>query len=141
MRADGFLSIRRALLAAALVILGAGAAMAQEAEAEEEEAPLSSGDITEEHVGEDVVVQSRVYRVARNRTGVYIYLDADTSTGFQAVIPLSAIPNWGGADPEKRYAQRRIVRASGEVEQQGETLFITVREPEQLRVIPRRRRR
>ncbi len=140
MRADGFLSVRRALLAAALVMLGAGVALAQE-EAEEEEAPLGSGDITEEHVGEEVVVQSRVYRVARNRGGVYVYLEADTSTGFQAVIPLTAIPNWGGADPEKRYAQRRIVRVTGEVEQQGETLFITVREPDQIRVIPRRRRR
>ena len=88
-----------------------------------------------------MVVQSRVYRVTRNRTGVYVYLDPDTSTGFQAVIPLASIPNWGGADPEKRYAQRRIVRVSGEVEQQNETLFITVRDPEQLRVIPRRRRR
>lgn len=140
MRADGFLSVRRALLAAALVMLGAGVALAQE-EAEEEEAPLGSGDITEEHVGEEVVVQSRVYRVTRNRGGVYVYLNADTSTGFQAVIPLAAIPNWGGADPEKRYAQRRIVRVTGEVEQQGETLFITVREPDQIRVIPRRRRR
>lgn len=139
MRADGFLSVRRALLAAALVVLGAGVAAAQEAE--EEEAPLSSGDITEEHIGEEVVVQSRVYRVTRNRNGIYVYLDANTGTGFQAVIPLAAIPNWGGADPEKRYAQRRIVRATGEVEMQGETLFITVREPEQLRVIPRQRRR
>ncbi len=137
MQAHRFRGVRLALFAFAVAAFVAPSALAQDAE---EEAALRPADLTEDHVGQDIVVESRVYRISKSRAGIQIFLDADTATGFQVVIANEHIGNWG-ADPEKRYAQGRNLRVRGELSQEGETLFIRATDSDQIDVIPRRRRR
>lgn len=139
MRARGIRGFGFALLAAVLAAWTAPAALAQEAE--DAEVELRPADLTEDHVGEDVVVVSRVFRVNRSRGGIQLFLDQDTSTGFQVIIAVEHIPNWGGADPEKRYHQGRNLRVRGELQLEDDTMFIRASEPGQIDVVPRRRRR
>ncbi len=116
-------------------------ALGQDPPAEEEEF-IEPSEITAEHVGESLVVRGQVTRVDRNNDGVHIFFHGATlNFPFQVLIPLSDLHNWTGTDPVKRYSPGRILKITGELEQQAELLFIRATERSQIEIIPRRRRR
>ena len=125
-----------------LALLLAPAAFGQDPPAEEEEEFLQPRDITAEQVGESVVIRGQVTDTQRNNDGVHIFfLGANLNYPFQVLIPLSHLHNWTGTDPVKRYSKGRILRIAGTIEEQADRPLIFVKERDQIRVIPRRRRR
>lgn len=122
---------------AALILLVSVAAAQEEAS---DPAPLSPADLTAEHLGETTTVQGRVLEVERTNLGLHFYLGADTATAFQVFIPITHVHLWTGVDLERRF-ERRILRATGEIEQDGDRFFITATDPEQIERVSRQRRR
>lgn len=125
-----------------LALLLAPAAFGQDPPAEEEEEFLQPSEITAEHVGETVVIRGQITNTQQNPDGVHIFfVGANLNYPFQVLIPLSHLHNWTGQDPVKRYARGRILRISGEIEEHADRPLILAKERDQIRVIPRRRRR
>ena len=56
-------------------------------------------------------------------------------------IPRANLGDWEGTDPVKVYARGRILKITGEVEEQSELPFIKVTDRSQIEIIPRQRRR
>lgn len=128
--------------AAAFALLLAPAALAQDPPAEEEEM-VEPHEITLDHVGQDLVVRGRIARTESNPVqGVTIHFDrAHIDYPFRVFIPRQDLGDWEGTDPVKVYARGRIIKITGEVEEQGELPYIRVTERSQIEIVPRRRRR
>lgn len=127
--------------AAAFALLIAPAALAQDPPAEEEF--VEPHEITLDNVGEDLVVRGRIARTESNPVqGVTIHFDrAHIDYPFRVFIPRQDLGDWEGTDPVKVYARGRIIKITGEVEEQGELPYIRVTERSQIEIIPRTRRR
>ena len=122
---------------AAFALLIAPAAFAQDSPAEEEVEVVGVRDVGADHVGEEITVGGRALDVRLVRgSGVQISF----MSGFLALIPETHVYLWKEVDPLKRY-QGRDLQITGEVMQENDQLFIGVTEPDQLKVVQRRRRR
>ena len=128
--------------AAAFGLLIAPPAFAQD-EPAEDEAMVETHEITLDNVGESLVVRGRIARTESNPVqGITIHFDrAHIDYPFRVFIPRQDLGDWEGTDPVKVYARGRIIKITGEVEEQGELPFIKVTERSQIEIIPRRRRR
>ncbi len=131
-----------AAVAFGLAFLIAPAAFAQDPPAEEEEF-TEPHEITLEQVGESLVVRGRIARTENNPVqGVTIHFDrTHIEYPFRVFIPRQNLGDWVGTDPVKVYAMGRILKITGEVEEQGDLPFIKVTERSQIEIIPRTRRR
>ena len=128
--------------AAAFALLIAPAGLAQDS-ADEEEALVEAHEITLDNVGEDVVVRGRIARTESNPVqGVTIHFDrTHIDYPFRVFIPRQDLGDWEGTDPVKVYARGRIIKITGEIEEQGELPYIRVTERSQIEIVPRTRRR
>ncbi len=125
-----------------LAFLIAPAAFAQDPPAEEEEF-VAPHEITLEQVGESLVVRGRIARTENSPVqGVTIHFDrTHIEYPFRVYIPRANLGDWEGTDPVKVYARGRILKITGEVEEQSELPFIKVTDRSQIEIIPRQRRR
>lgn len=128
--------------AAAFALLLAPVALAQDPPAEEEEF-VEAHEITLDNVGEDLVVRGRIARTEANPVqGVTIHFDrTHIDYPFRVFIPRDNLREWEGVDPVKVYARGRILKITGEIEEQAELPFIKVTERGQIEIVPRQRRR
>ena len=128
--------------AAAFALLFVPAAFAQDPPAEEA-AITEPHEITLDNVGESLVVRGRIARTESNPVqGITIHFDrTHIDYPFRVFIPRQDLGDWEGTDPVKVYARGRIIKISGEIEEQGELPYIRVTERSQIEIIPRRRRR
>ena len=127
----------RLATAAGVALLIAPVASAQDPPAEEEVEVVAVGDVTAEHVGEELTVGGRALDVRRIQgSGLHISF----LSGFLALIPESHMHLWTGVDPMKRYKGRNL-QITGEVMEENDQLFIGVTDPDQMEVIQRQRRR
>ena len=128
--------------AAAFALLIVPPALAQDPPAEEEEF-VEAHEITLDNVGEDLVVRGRIARTESNPVqGVTIHFDrTHIDYPFRVFIPREDLGDWEGTDPVKVYARGRIIKITGEIEEQGELPYIRVSERSQIEIVPRRRRR
>jgi len=101
--------------------------------------PIKPSQVTAEHVGQEIAVEGRTAVNRKTQAGIHIYFGADTSSAFQALIPMSALHRFK-VDPLKAF-DKRNVRVTGEVEQELGKFFIRVTETKQMKVVPRKRRR
>ena len=134
---------RFALAAAAVfALLIAPVALAQDPPAEEE-VITETQEITLDHVGESLVVRGRILRTESNPVqGVTIHFDrTHIDYPFRVFIPRQDLGDWEGTDPVKVYARGRIIKITGDIEEQGELPFIKVTERSQIEIVPRQRRR
>ena len=122
-------------VAAAFALLIVPAAVAQDPPAEEEEV-VSVQDVSADHVGEEITVGGRVLDV-RTIAGSGVHISFRSS--FLVIIPESHRHLWE-VDPVKRYKGRNL-QITGEVLEENDALFMGVTAPDQLKVVPRRRRR
>ena len=127
--------------AAAFALLLAPVALAQDSPAEEEF--VEAHEITLDNVGEDLVVRGRIARTEANPVqGVTIHFDrTHIDYPFRVFIPRDNLGEWEGVDPVKVYARGRILKITGEIEEQAELPFIKVTDRSQIEIVPRRRRR
>lgn len=123
-------------------LLPASAAFAQDPPAEAEEF-TETHEITLDHVGELLVVRGRIARTESNPVqGVTIHFDrTHIDYPFRVFIPREDLGDWQGTDPVKVYAAGRILKITGEVEEQNESPYIRVSDRSQIEIIPRTRRR
>lgn len=98
---------------------------------------LRPTDVGEEHLGQEVAVEGRIYTNGESKSGIHLYFGADTSTAFQAIVMASELHKFR-VDVKKKY-NRRNVRVTGEVEVQDGKYYIRIREPRQIKVVPRKR--
>jgi len=128
--------------AAAFALLIVPPALAQDPPAEEE-AFVEAHEITLDNVGEDLVVRGRIQRTESNPVqGVTIHFDrTHIDYPFRVFIPREDLGDWEGTDPVKVYARGRIIKITGEIEEQGELPYIRVSERSQIEIVPRTRRR
>ena len=128
--------------AAAFALLIAPAGLAQDS-ADEEEALVEAHEITLDNVGDEVVVRGRIARTESNPVqGVTIHFDrTHIDYPFRVFIPRQDLGDWEGTDPVKVYARGRIIKITGEIEEQGELPYIRVTERSQIEIVPRTRRR
>ena len=127
----------RLATAAGVALLIAPVASAQDSPAEEEVEVVAVGDVTAEHVGEELTVGGRALDVRRIQgSGLHISF----LSGFLVLIPESHMHLWTGVDPMKRYKGRNL-RITGEVMEENDQLFLGVTDPDQMEVIQRQRRR
>ena len=124
----------RKLMLGAGLILALG--LADSASADE---PIKARDVTAEHVGQELAVEGRTATNRKTQAGIHIYFGADTTSAFQALIPMSALHKFK-VDPMKAF-DKRNVRVTGEVEEEKGKFFIRVTETKQIKVVPRKRRR
>ena len=123
--------------ASAFAVLIAPAAFAQDPPPGEEVVVVGVRDVGADHVGEEITVGGRALDVRLIRgTGVRISF----LSGFLALIPETHVHLWKELDPVKRYEGRNL-QITGEVMQENDQLFISVTEPDQVKVVQRRRRR
>ena len=125
-----------------LAFLIAPAAFAQDPPAEEE-VFVAPHEITLDNVGEELVVRGRIARTESNPVqGVTIHFDrTHIEYPFRVFIPRQNLGDWEGTDPVKVYSRGRILKITGEVEEQSELPFIKVTDRSQIEIIPRTRRR
>ena len=123
----------RKLMLGAGLILALG--LADSASADE---PIKARDVTAEHVGQELAVEGRTATNRKTQAGIHIYFGADTTSAFQALIPMSALHKFK-VDPMKAF-DKRNVRVTGEVEEEKGKFFIRVTETKQIKVVPRKRR-
>ena len=96
-------------------------------------------DVTAEQVGKGIAVEGRVYSHGKSETGqISLYFGADISTAFRAIV-LSGDIHKFKVDVVKKYT-RRNVRVTGTVEEQDGKFYMLIREPKQIKVVPRKRR-
>ena len=137
------MSVRVTLAAAAAFArLIAPVGLAQDPPAEEE-AFVEAHEITLDNVGEDLVVRGRIARTEANPVqGVTIHFDrTHIDYPFRVFIPREDLGDWEGTDPVKVYARGRIIKITGEIEEQGELPYIRVSDRSQIEIVPRTRRR
>ena len=94
--------------------------------------------VTAEQVGEEIAVESKIYTNGKSESGIHLYFGADTTTAFQAIVLASELHKFK-VDVEKKYT-RRNVRVTGEVMEQEGKYYILIREPKQIKVVPRKRK-
>jgi len=94
--------------------------------------------VTAEQVGEEIAVEGRIYANGKSKSGIHLYFGADTTTAFQAIVLASELHKFK-VDVEKKYT-RRNVRVTGEVLEQEGKYYILIREPKQIKVVPRKRK-
>ena len=94
--------------------------------------------VTAEQVGEEIAVEGRIYTNGKSESGIHLYFGADTTTAFQAIVLASELHKFK-VDVEKKYT-RRNVRVTGEVMEQEGKYYILIREPKQIKVVPRKRK-
>lgn len=94
--------------------------------------------VTAEQVGEEIAVEGRIYTNGKSKSGIHLYFGADTTTAFQAIVLASELHKFK-VDVEKKYT-RRNVRVTGEVMEQEGKYYILIREPKQIKVVPRKRK-
>ncbi len=94
--------------------------------------------VTAEQVGEEIAVEGRIYTNGKSKSGIHLYFGADTTTAFQAIVLASELHKFK-VDVEKKYT-RRNVRVTGEVLEQEGKYYILIREPKQIKVVPRKRK-
>lgn len=123
--------------AAAFTLVIAAVASAQDPAAEEEVEVVAVGDVTAEHVGEEITVGGRAVDVRMIQGSGF---QISFLSGFLALIPESHMHLWTGVDPMKRYKGRNL-QITGEIMEENDQLFIGVTDPAQLKVIQRQRRR
>ena len=122
---------------AAFVLLITPAMFGQDSPAEKEVEVMGVRDVGAEHVGEEITVGGRALDVRRIQgSGFHISF----LSGFLALIPETHIHLWTEVDPMKRYKGRNL-QITGEIMEENDQLFIGVTEPDQLKVVQRRRRR
>lgn len=127
----------RLAAAAGLALLIAPAVFAQDSPAEGEVEVIGVRDVTAEHVGEEITVGGQALDVRRIQgSGLHVSF----LSGFLVLIPESHLHHWTGVDPVKRYKGRNL-QITGEVMEENDQLFIGVADPDQVKVIQRRRRR
>ena len=128
--------------AAAFALLIVPPVFAQDPPAEEEEF-VEAHEVTLDNVGEDLVVRGRIARTEANPVqGVTIHFDrTHIDYPFRVFIPREDLGDWEGTDPVKVYSRGRIIKISGEIEEQGELPYIRVSERSQIEIVPRQRRR
>ncbi len=95
--------------------------------------------VTSEQVGEEIAVEGRIYTNGKSESGIHLYFGADTTKAFQAIVLGSELHKFK-VDVEKKYT-RRNVRVTGEVLEQEGKFYILIREPKQIKVVPRKRRK
>ncbi|GEM_PF-6890291 len=96
-------------------------------------------DVTAEQVGKGIAVEGRVYSHGKSETGqIALFFGADISTAFRAIVPSADLHKFK-VDVVKKYT-RRNVRVTGTVEEQDGKFYILIREPKQIKVVPRKRR-
>jgi len=98
---------------------------------------LRPTEVGAEHVGKSIAVEGRVYSNGKSKSGIHLYFGADTSTAFQAIVLASQLHKFK-VDVQKKYS-RRNVRVTGKVEEQDGKYYIRIREPKQIKVVPRKR--
>ena len=131
----------RLRLAAVAVVAGAfvitPVVSAQDSPAGEDVEVIGVGEVSADHVGEEITAGGRALEVRLIQgSGFHISFPS----GFLALIPESHIHLWTGVDPVKRYPGR-ILQITGEVMEENGQLFIGVTDPDRMKVIERRRRR
>ena len=128
--------------AAAFALLIVPPAFAQDPPAEEEDV-VEVHEITLDNVGESVVARGRIARTESSPVqGVTIHFDrTHIDYPFRVFIPREDLGDWEGTDPVKVYARGRIIKITGEIEEQGELPYIRVSERSQIEIVPRTRRR
>ncbi len=94
--------------------------------------------VTAEQVGEEIAVEGRIYTNGKSKSGIHLYFGADTTKAFQAIVLASELHKFK-VDVEKKYT-RRNVRVTGEVMEQEGKYYILIREPKQIKVVPRKRK-
>ena len=99
---------------------------------------LRPTEVGKEQLGKEIAVEGRVYSAGRSKSGIHLYFGADTSTAFQAIVLGSHLHKFK-VDVEKKYS-RRNVRVTGKLEEQDGKYYIRIREPKQIKVVPRKRR-
>lgn len=123
--------------AAVLALLIASVVSAQDPPAAEGVEVVGVEDVNADHVGEEITVGGRALDVRRIQgSGFHISFPS----GFLALIPESHLHLWTGVDPVKRYPGRNL-QITGEVMEENGQLFIGVTDPDQMKVVQRRRRR
>ena len=95
--------------------------------------------VTAEQVGKEIAVEGRIYTNGKSESGIHLYFGADTTKAFQAIVLGSELHKFK-VDVEKKYT-RRNVRVTGEVLEQEGKYYILIREPKQIKVVPRKRRK
>lgn len=127
--------------AAAFALLIVPAGLAQDSS--EEEVITEVHEITLDNVGESVVARGRIQRTESNPVqGVTIHFDrTHIDYPFRVFIPRESLGGWEGVDPVKVYARGRILKITGEIEEQAELPYIRVTERSQIEIVPRTRRR
>ena len=118
------------VLALSFVALSGSVAFAQEA--------LRPTEVGADHVDQEIAVEGRIYSNGKSKSGIHLYFGADTSTAFQGIVLASHLHKFK-VDVVKKY-NRRNVRVTGKVETQDGKYYIRIREPKQIKVVPRKRR-
>ena len=128
--------------AAAFALLIVPPAWAQDPPAGEEEF-VEAHEVTLDNVGEDLVVRGRIARTESNPVqGITIHFDrTHIDYPFRVFIPRQDLGDWEGTDPVKVYSRGRIIKITGEIEEQGENPYIRVTARSQIEIVPRTRRR
>lgn len=126
-----------AAMAAWAVLITPAGLSAQDPPAGEDVEVIDVRDVNAGYVGEEITVGGQALDVRRIQgSGLHISF----LSGFLVLIPETHIHVWTGVDPVKRYKGRNL-HVTGEVMEENGQLFIGVTDPDQVRVIPRRRRR
>lgn len=114
-----------------VVLLLAALAVAQE-----ETGWVRPEDVGKDQLGKTIAVEGRIYSNAKTGAGIHLYFSADTSTAFQAIVPAKSIYKFQ-VDVVKKY-DKRNVRVTGKVEEEGGRFFIRIDDPGQIKVVPRK---
>ena len=99
---------------------------------------MAPTDVGEEQLGEDIVVEGRVYTSGESKSGINLYFGADNSSAFQAIVLAGDLHKFQ-VDVKKKYSKRNV-RVTGKIEEhEGQFYFVRVTEPKQIKVVPRKR--
>ena len=99
---------------------------------------MRATEVTADQVGEEIAVEGRVYSNAKEESGaIHLYFGADTTSAFRAIVPSGDLHKFK-VDVQTKYTKRNV-RVTGKVEEQNSTYYILIREPKQIKVVPRKR--
>ena len=119
-----------ALVLSTLLLLGS-VALAQDSKA------FRPTEVGADQLDKEIAVEGRIYSNGESKSGIHLFFGADTSTSFQAIVMASELHKFK-VDVQKKYT-RRNVRVTGKVEEQDGKYYIRIKEPKQIKVVPRRR--
>jgi hypothetical protein len=103
----------------------------------QEEAAVRPDSVGKDHVGKKIAVEGRIYSNSKSQAGIHLYFGPDTSTAFQALVGAKAIYKFE-VDVAKKF-DKRNVRVTGKVEEEGGKYFIRIDDPNQIKVVPKKR--